>query len=373
MPRYEPARIFPLTSKKRNAPAGIKEETVMKNRKNFGSASARCEFSVDNSFRIITWDADMERLCHKPAQTVIGRGINKIFPMLYEKVALVFVDGKKKQMKKFRNFCFFGSDFSADIMLKPLKNREGRVQGVSVVLSGISGGCPYDKTLSDSQQMIAIGKIASTLAHGTRNPLNAIKGAVVYLTGKYGNEPTLAEFGKIINDEIDRLDNFISNFLSSARGDSQSSTADLNNIIRTILVMIKPRAESQKIRVSSNFTHLPHVVIDPFQTEQAFFNIINNALEAMPEGGRLSIRTSVSVEDGIKYAVVEISDSGKGLSRKALSRLGQLSSKNDREGRGFGIFLTREIIKASGGKLFCESEREKGTHFKILLPLRTDE
>jgi two-component system nitrogen regulation sensor histidine kinase GlnL len=232
----------------------------------------KCTFSVDNTFVIKSWDSNMERLCHKPAHSVIGSKLNKIFPAtLYEKVALVFVEGKRKQVKNFQNICFLGTDLTADIQMNPVKDRKGKVKEVSIVIKNISGKCPLDKTLSESEKMIAIGKVASTLAHGIRNPLNAIKGAVVYLNEKYGKELTLKEFSKIINDEIDRLDNFISNFLSSARGGTEVRPTNLNEIIRSILIMIRPKTELQNITISEKFSPLPDVMVDRFQTEQAFF------------------------------------------------------------------------------------------------------
>ncbi len=327
-------------------------------------------FSVDNAFIIRSWDSNMEKLRHKSAQDAIGVKLDKIFPMLYEKVSKVFIDGKKKRIKNFQNPCFRGSDLSADIRLNPIKDKNAKVKGISIIFTNISGGCPLEKTLSSSERMIAIGKVASTLAHGIRNPLNAIKGAVVYLNGKYGRESTLNEFSKIINDEINRLDNFISNFLSTAKGEDKLLPTNLNDMIRGILVMIKPRTELQHIKISTNYSALPHIVLAPFQVEQAFFNIINNALEAMPDGGTLDIRTSIAFEDSVRYAVVYITDTGRGIPKKALSKLGELSMGNNKDGRGFGIFISREIIKSHGGKLFWESSKEKGTTFKVFLPIK---
>lgn len=335
-----------------------------------GLTKTKCISTVDNAFIIKTWDSNMERLCHKPAQEVIGNKINKVFPMLYEKVALVFADGKRRQIKNFQNFCFLGTNLTADFQLIPLKDKNRNVKEVSIVLNNISGGCPLDKRLSDSERMIAIGKVASTLAHGIRNPLNAIKGAVVYLAEKYGKEPTLLEFSKIINDEIGRLDNFISNFLSAAKGETKFIPANLNDILKAIFIMIKPRTELQNIKTSLNSSLLPPIMADPFQTEQALFNIINNAIEAMPDGGLIDIKTSLSREDGTPYAVVEISDTGKGITKKDMSKLGELSTRPKKNDKGFGLFLSREIIKSHGGKLFWESTRDKGTTFKIFLPLK---
>jgi two-component system nitrogen regulation sensor histidine kinase GlnL len=330
-------------------------------------------FSVDNAFIVKTWGSGMEKLCHKSTHEVIGKNLNEVFPAFFEKVALTFIDRRKKIIRNFKNVCFLGTDLSADVQINPIKDRKGKITEVTVSLQNISGSCPIYKTISDSERMIAIGKVASTIAHGIRNPLNAIKGAVVYLNEKYGKESTLREFSKIINDEINRVDSFISDFLSSARGKREFQEIDLNGILKSIIIMIRPKTELQNITVSQSFTVMPKVVIDPFKVEQAFFNIINNALEAMPDGGTLSVRTSKTVQDGKDYAVIEISDTGKGIPRKTLTRLGELSTQSDKgDGRGYGIFLSREIIRAYGGMLFWESTKDKGTVFKILFPLNQD-
>lgn len=91
----------------------------------------------------------------------------------------------------------------------------------------------------------------------------------------------------------------------------------------------------------------------------------------MPDGGLLDIKTSLTFQDGTNYAVVEISDTGKGIPQRRLSKLGELpASTQKREGRGFGLFLSREIIKSYGGKLFWESIKDKGTVFKVFFPVR---
>jgi len=330
----------------------------------------KCIFKVDDSFVITTWDSNMEKLCHKPAQSVIGNKVKEVFPLLYDKIALVLKDGRKRQIKNFKNICFMGTDLSADIQINPLKNKEGKVEEVSIVLDNISGECPLDKKLTDSERMIAIGKIASTLAHGVRNPLNAIKGAVAYLREKYGHEQILMEFSKIINDEISRLDNFISNFLSAAKGQTRFVPVNLNDLLKAIITMVKPKTEVQNIKVSYSFSILPLITADPFQIEQAIFNIVNNAMEAMPRGGLMEIRTFLTHEDNTDYAVVEISDTGRGISKKDLCRLGEFSDNSGKEDRGFGIFLSREIIKSHNGKLLWESVKSRGTTFKIYLPIR---
>ncbi|MEN8262934.1 MAG: histidine kinase dimerization/phospho-acceptor domain-containing protein, partial [Nitrospirota bacterium] len=263
-------------------------------------------FTVDETLTIRSWNSDMEDLCHRTALSVLGTSVDRYFPLLHDSIVPVFVEDKKRHIKNFRNNCFMGTNLRADVQIIPENKKSGEVKEVSVVFSNIKGECPLNSELVNSEKMVAIGKIASSLAHGVRNPLNAIKGAVVYLREKYGHESTLLEFSTIINEEIDKLDDFISNFLSAAKEKSNFVSVNLNDILKAILVMIQPRTEVQGIKVLHNLSVLPLITGDAFQIEQALFNLINNALEAMPEGGTVGIKTSLKWENNIDYVVIEI-------------------------------------------------------------------
>ena len=329
----------------------------------------KCCFSIDEDFIIRSWNSTMEELSNREAKDVIGNNLKEVFPLLCDDMSHVFTDGGERHLKDFRNVCFMGTDLSADIRIIPVRNKKGKIIEANVVLDNISGKCPLTQQLADSEKMVAIGKVASSLAHGVRNPLNAIKGAVVYLRERYGHEATLLEFSKIIYDEINKLDSFISVFLSTAKGDSKFIPLNLNDVLESIFIMIKPQTETQGIKILRELSVLPLISADSFQIEQAIFNIINNAIEAMPAGGAIGIKTSLKREGNNDYAVIEISDTAGGISEKELRNLGDLSENPKRNDRGFGIFLSREVIKAHRGKLLWESDRDRGTTFKIFLPV----
>lgn len=330
-------------------------------------------FRVDNKFIVRAWNSGMEKLCRRTADDIIGSRLNNIFPLLEGEISPVFNGSRKRSVRNFKNTCFMGTNLTADVRLLPFRDKKRKIVEVSVSLNNIRGECPLDRQLADSEKMVAIGKMASSLAHGVRNPLNAIKGAVVYLREKFGHEATLLEFSTIINEEIDRLDGFISGFLSTAKGDMNFAPVNLVDILRSITVMIRPRTEIQDVEILNDLSALPLVSADAFQIEQSLFNIINNALEAMPDGGKLGLKTFLKWEKNIDYAVIEISDTGKGISEKKLKKLGQLSDVSENNDRGFGIFLSREVIKSHNGRLQWESGRERGTVFRVFLPVRHDE
>jgi two-component system nitrogen regulation sensor histidine kinase GlnL len=331
-----------------------------------------CFFDVDESLTIRSWSHGMETFTHKPSSQMIGQDVGRLHPVLAEKVAGVLKSGRRRRIKNFRNDCLRGKVFSSEISLIPLKNDRGEVIGVHVSLEGLKGSCPIEQKLMESERMVEIGKIASSLAHGVRNPLNAIKGAVVYLREKYIREPTLLEFCSLITEEIEKLDTFISDFLSASNRGICPASVNINGIIESILVMIKPRAEIQNIRVRRRLAVLPLISADAFQIEQALFNVINNAMEAMSHGGVMSVRTSMRRDSDRDFVLVEIGDTGGGIPEGKMDKIGRLSNDRDRMDRGFGIFLAREVIKSHNGKLHWESVPERGTTFRIFLPVNQD-
>jgi two-component system nitrogen regulation sensor histidine kinase GlnL len=229
--------------------------------------------------------------------------------------------------------------------------------------------CEMAQRLQQSQKLIDIGKIASTLAHGVRNPLNAIKGAVVYLSEKYSHEAPLVEFTKIMEDEISRLENFISKFLSSSVSDTEVRETDINSLLKKIEVFISLQIYTRNIQSLFEFGNIPPVIINSFHLEQAILNVINNAIDAMGSGGQLRIGTSAEERDGKVYVVVSVSDTGQGMA--APKRIGELSSDQEGNGRGFGLFITYEILKHFHGHLEIDSKINCGTTIKLFIPSRS--
>jgi two-component system nitrogen regulation sensor histidine kinase GlnL len=219
--------------------------------------------------------------------------------------------------------------------------------------------------LDESQHFISIGKQATIFAHRIRNPLNAIKGAVVYLREKYQKDQVLREFTDIMKDEIAKLDSSISKFLGASLSDMEMVESDINPILKKIEIITSLQANACKITSSYEYGKVPPVKIDSFQFEQAILNVINNSLEAMPEGGELKVSSKTTKRLGKKWAMLEISDTGGGIYRNEKRKS---STPSADEGRGFGLFITREVIQYFRGDMEIKSKRGAGTTVKMYLP-----
>ncbi len=168
-----------------------------------------------------------------------------------------------------------------------------------------------------------------------------------------------------MEDEIGKLNNSISKFLGASLSDMEPAETDMNLILKKIEIITSLQANSHKIKSSYEYGKIPPVKIDSFQFEQAILNVINNSLEAMREGGNLNVRSGGIKRLGKKWAMIEISDTGGGInnSKKSDSPAGSFH-----EGRGFGLFITHEVLKSVRGDMEIKSKRGSGTTVKMYLP-----
>jgi two-component system nitrogen regulation sensor histidine kinase GlnL len=308
----------------------------------------------------------------KFAAGMVGHPYQRFFPIFLEggddAVQTVLREGTPMFLQGYQTVCFCGNVL-ADISITPLNDGNGLVSGAEITREVVSKSGRTD-TIWKERRLVDIGRSSAALAHGVRNPLNAIKGAVVYLKDTLSDDPTLVEFAGIIEEEISKLDGFITRFLSTSLLESKFDTLDVNEMLRRILAVSKFQAYAKKISFVTEFNSLPLVRADVFQLEHAVMNVVNNALEAMAEGGEVRLKTETARREQRDYVRISISDNGGGMAREVLPE--NPDSPDGREpgkGRGFGLFLTREIVRLHDGLFEIVSRKNLGTSVAIYLPV----
>ena len=324
-------------------------------------------FSVDRKLRINSCSKELEEILRKPSSEVQGILYHKIIPRIKkdgrDAVAQALKNGKAVIVREHHSTCFCGHT-TADIHITPVKDKTGKISGADVSIEGYPG-CVIWERLKQSERFIDMGKISATFAHGVRSPLNAIKGAVVYLRKKYANEEKLIEFTNIMEEEISRLDNFIAKFLSTTISDQGLTETDLIPVLKKIETLTSLQAQSRNIQTFFENGYTAPVMINSFYLEHAILNVINNAIDAMPSGGRLAVKTESKISSGSEFAVIEISDTGSGMMGNNKDGIPGPSKK---QGKGLGLFITREILRSCGGHLEINSKRDLGTTVKLYIP-----
>lgn len=324
-------------------------------------------FSTDARLFIKSWGKDIVEYTGKTFSEVKGKKYFEVLPRIFtgnaDAVQQAMKKGKTLSLKEYGIHCLSGQ-LAADITVRPLKSRTGTVSGAKVTITP-TRYCEAMNRLRGSQKLIEIGKMASTLAHGVRNPLNAIKGAVVYLGERFSGEPTLVEFTTLMESEISKLDNFISKFLSTSLSEAAPSATDINALLKRLALFVSLQLKATGITASFEYGDVPPVMVNGFHLEQAVLNVINNSIEAMGKGGRLGVTSMTEQSPRGMSAIIEISDTGPGM---ATGNPGGKPLTGKKGGRGFGLFITREILQYYGGSLQIISRKGTGTTVRLSLP-----
>lgn len=329
----------------------------------------RYSFMVDDRLRLVARD-DLHR--SEGSDPLLGIPYYECYPRLWngnvDAVRTVVDQGTPLVLNGYRHYCFYGEFSAADIEIRPVFDGDARCTGAMVQVS-VLPGCTVYGEMDSARALIDIGKMSVTLAHGVRNPLNAIKGAVVYLKDKYCADATFAEFADIIDEEICKLDGFITEFLGTSHLEPVREEIQLNDLLERVVKFVSLQAEANHVRFDVEYGELPPVMLDSFNFGHAILNIVNNALGAMEAGGSLTMRTSTLLEGGVEMIVVEVADTGSGLRSGGKGKLGSFPGAGSRKhGKGYGLFITREIVRHHQGKIEITGNHGGGTTVRIMLP-----
>jgi len=232
------------------------------------------------------------------------------------------------------------------------------------------------RELSHSEKLAALGQVAATIAHQIGTPLNSISG-YIQLMLQEGNVPLKdRDRLKIIESQLDRLADSVKNLLSMTRQPKpQMRPLDVTEVLRELILLSEPWFLARKVRlVSSLSENLPKVMGDTTSLQTVFLNLLTNALDAMPDGGMLSIRTRSLLPDVApgngSWVEVSITDTGIGITEESRKRIFDpfFTTKKVGEGSGLGLAICQKIVKEHAGRLEVESNVGKGSTFFVRVP-----
>jgi signal transduction histidine kinase len=225
--------------------------------------------------------------------------------------------------------------------------------------------------LVQSERLASIGEMSAAVAHGIRNPLASLRAAAQLALHRAESPDTREYLGTIIG-EVDRLDRRVSHLLSFSRPapfhPMQESVAQLiEDLLPVFSELLRERRVELTLAVAPT---LPDVRVDPMQLEQALVEIISNALDAMPDGGRLRIEARAEQDaDGLPGVLIEIADTGVGIPEHVLPTVCQPFITTRPEGTGLGLAVAKRFVEQNGGRLAIASEVGVGTTVHVRLPI----
>jgi signal transduction histidine kinase len=229
-----------------------------------------------------------------------------------------------------------------------------------------------DFTRQILQQYNEIAQLAGALAHEIKNPLSVIRMNVELLAEDYeGPDPpdqrrTLDKI-KVVQAQCERLQNLLDDFLKFARlRNLELGPGNLNEQISTVLDMFAPTAKAAGIDVVRFLgADLPGILLDEQTLNAALINLVKNALEAMPEGGRLEVRTRLT-RTGV---ALDLIDTGCGMDSDTLMHMFDAFYSTKYGGSGLGLPTAKKVIEAHHGKIYVQSARDRGTQITLEFPV----
>lgn len=236
----------------------------------------------------------------------------------------------------------------------------------------LAGVVDMERRLEKAERLSALGQLAAGVAHEIRNPLNAISMATQRLKRDFtpldiGKTEDFQNLSGVIKDEIKRLNGIIEEFLSFSKSRRLAlSYFSLTEVLQKIVNLIREEASARGITIETKW-RLSQVIIpmDISKLQQAFLNLIKNAMESIPAEGNIIITVD---REGKNYIVVSISDTGCGMTAEEIERIFSPEYTTKEKGLGLGVPLASEIIRGHGGDIRVISRKGEGTTFEVVLP-----
>ncbi len=314
--------------------------------------------SFDEELRITKVNLSAEKIFEIKRDSIIGKHHSEV---LNEPIITLINDSKIIERGEISYITPSGRKIWLGLTLSPLKDREGRTIGRILIFTDLTQLKALEAQMELRSRLSSLGEISAGIAHELRNPMAVISGYTQLLSKKV--DLSLKPTVDAITREINVMNRIITDFLSFARpAELAISDVDLRKIVENcIATLLSGRND---IKTHLDIEQLPVIKGDEVLLRQAFTNLIQNAVEAMPAGGDLAIKSSTG-----DLLEVTVSDTGPGVSEDMADKIFLPFFTTKDKGTGFGLSLVQKIIVSHGGSISVDSS-DKGATFRIKLPLK---
>jgi PAS domain S-box-containing protein len=329
---------------------------------------------VDFDGRITTWNSALEEVFGVARERALRRNIDDVFDRdLIETIQNVigqegWAIRDTRHIYKYNASTEDGRPLTLNISLAPFEAARGVVTGTLVVIENVTERAQLEQQLLEREKLSSIGLLAAGVAHEVNTPLAGISSyAQMLLQQVQENDPKRKLLEKIHVQTV-RASGIVNNLLNFSRtGDAQFREVDINRVLDDTLQLLEPQLRGAKFKISCTYgEHLQPAYGSASKLQQVFMNLILNARDAMPNGGRLTVHTR-AVDTSL---VIDFRDTGVGIAPENIARIYDpfFTTKEVGQGTGLGLALSYGIIQEHNGRIFVESRPGEGAHFTIKLP-----
>lgn len=334
--------------------------------------------AIDTRGRVTTYNPAAARIIGVSRQEVLGKAVQKL-GSVFADILLRTVEG---------NEIFSRYEVAHPMTKAPLgvstsllRDETNRVKGAVMVFTDLSETKELEAKTRDLERLRFWSILANRMAQEIRNPLVAVKTFAQLLPERYDDEEFRNEFYRVVTGEVDRLNRITESLLELAQPrETRFEKEDVNALVTSLLQAKMDQMRAQNTRLISHISSEPmYIKMDRASLTKAIAHIVDNSLEAMPDGGKLKVKTQrismfslngrpAPLKNAREWVEIEIEDTGRGIAEENLEEIFSPFFTTKIKGMGFGLPIAQRIVQDHRGKIEAETTEGKGSKFRIFLP-----
>jgi two-component system, NtrC family, nitrogen regulation sensor histidine kinase GlnL len=340
--------------------------------------------AVDEALRVVFWNAAAEELTERSARRMEGRVLKEVFPpdaSLVRRLSETLSMGVSRSETETHLERPDHRSLPVSIVTAPLFDHGGRIEAAVAVVRDLSRIRQLEAEVRRGETLAAAGRMAVGLAHEIRNPLGAIRGAVQLLGRELGPASPLQEYTAVLLTEVDRVNRIIEMLLDLSRPVTiRPVPVNLHQLLERVALLAEEGARERGVTIVRRYDpSLPPILGDEDRLVQVFHNLVRNGIEAMNDGGQLTLATRVSMDplfgkvdmgSGQRSMVeVQVLDEGTGIPAAVRTRIFDPFFTTKERGLGLGLAICHQVMEQHHGAIQIESIEGNGTTVTCFLPI----
>lgn len=335
--------------------------------------------SIDEKRQIILFNKQAQRIFGYEANEVLGTTLERLLPERFRErhpahVKKFAAEGSSARLMSERPELFGlrknGEEFPVEITISKVELAGEFI--LTAIIRDVTEQKKMECIVLQSEKMSAVGQLAAGVAHEINNPLGVILGFAQNVAKRIKPGDPFELPLKSIEREAVRCKNLVQDLLTFSRlGKGEKEFMDLREAIESALALVQAQSKVKNVDLVKEISEVPKIVANKNQIQQIIINLSNNAIDAMPNGGRLVIGVKKTMENGRDEVEIRVQDTGQGIPESIRAQIFNpfFTTKESGKGTGLGLSLVYEIVQKHSGRILLDSEMGKGTTFRILLPL----
>lgn len=332
--------------------------------------------AVDLDGRITHSNSALEQILEIGGEETLGKTVEELFAEDFADTLRQVLGNDGWKLQQLRNIYKLhtatrnGRSLVLNISLAPLQGDSPERTGTLMVLEDVTGRIRLEEQLQQREKLSSIGLLAAGVAHEVNTPLTGVSSYTQMLLGMMpDNDPKHALLQKI-GRQADRATNIVNNLLNFSRtgGATEFTELDVNRVLDDTIQLIEPQLRRNQIEISRSYEpNVPMVIGNAGKLQQVFTNLLLNARDAIPDGGKITLKTTCNRDDSL---VVEVADNGIGIAPENVAKIYDpfYTTKDVGRGTGLGLAVSYGIVQEHSGHISVESAPGRGTTFRIALP-----